>query len=86
MIIERKDFASSYTTDPYFFDHEDEMLFKLFYLLDDKEKTDYYQNRWLNFYKVVSSQIDGMKKDAKQGYITNMNPDNYNIDEYGNVH
>lgn len=85
-IIERKDFASSYIKDPYFFDKEDEMLFKLFYLLDDKEKTDYYQNRWLNFYQVVPSRIDGMKKDAKQGYITNMNPDNYNIDEYGHFY
>ncbi|MBX4132126.1 tetratricopeptide repeat protein [Frischella sp. Ac48] len=86
VIIEYKDFASSYITDPYFFDKEDELLFKLFYLLDDKEKTDYYQNRWLNFYQVVPSLIDGMKKDVEQGYITNMNPDNYNIDEYGDLY
>ena len=86
VIIDYKDFASSYIKDPYFFDKEDEMLFKLFYLLDDKEKTNYYQNRWLNFYQVVPSRIDGMKKDAKQGYITNMNPDNYNIDEYGHFY
>ena len=86
VIIEYKDFASSYIKDPYFFDKEDELLFKLFYLLDDKEKTNYYKNRWLNFYKVVPSLIDGMKKDAKQGYIINMNPDNYNIDENGDLY
>ena len=86
VIIEYKDFASSFIKDPYFFDEEDQMLFKLFYLLDDKEKTDYYKNRWLNFYKVVPSLIYGMKKDAKQGHITDMNLDNYNIDKNGDFY
>ncbi|OXG09327.1 tetratricopeptide repeat protein [Flavobacterium araucananum] len=76
-------FQQVYTKDPYFFHTEDELLYKLYYLLDIKEKLAEYEDRWLNHYKVPLSKINGMQKDVQQGYIESINMDNYNIDKNG---
>lgn len=84
-INESVSFRKTYTKDPYFFHQDDELLYKLYYLLDNKEKIAEYKDRWLNHYKVPISKISSMQKDVGQGYIESMNRDNYNIDENGHL-
>ena len=85
-ITEYLKFASCTVKDPYYFHQEDELLFKLYYLIGDQKKFEEYKDRWLHFYKVVQGRVLGMQKDADQGYIITTNFDNYNIDENGVVH
>ncbi|OXG09325.1 tetratricopeptide repeat protein [Flavobacterium araucananum] len=82
-ILERLNTAKSCIEDPYHFHQDDEKLYKLYYLLDNKEKIAEYEDRWLNHYKVPLSDIEGMQKDVQQGYIESINMDNYNIDKNG---
>jgi len=63
--------------DPYFFDIDDRLLLKLYFVINDQEGIDKYTDRWLNFYKVDPINIDRYKKDAEQGYLLSLNPDNY---------
>ncbi|OXG09322.1 hypothetical protein BC749_101767 [Flavobacterium araucananum] len=78
-------FRKTYTKDPYFFHQDDEKLYKLYYLLDNKEKMAEYEDRWLNHYKVPISKISSMQKDVQQGYIERINIDNYNVDKNGHL-
>ncbi|PWK02699.1 tetratricopeptide repeat protein [Flavobacterium araucananum] len=75
-------FNQTHIKDPYFFSSEERLLYKLYYLLDHKEKVAEYENRWLNHYKVSVSQINSMQEDVKQGYIEYENIDNYAVDKY----
>lgn len=81
-----KKFMTPVTTDPYYFDRVDDLFFKLYYLEGNKKKIEYYKDRWLNLYNMPISFIKGLEQDAKQGYIIQDNPDNYQIDEEGNYY
>lgn len=83
VVHEYIDLRSTTIKDPYFFDREEELLLKLYYLLGDKENTDKYEDRWKNHYSMSDRYINSMKKDTEQGYIIEPNFDNYEIDEKG---
>ncbi|PQL91353.1 M48 family metallopeptidase [Apibacter sp. wkB309] len=63
-----------------FFRKDDKILFKLYYLLNDKKKLDEITYLWKHYYKVSDNYIKGMKLDAEQNYITHINPKNYDSD------
>jgi len=58
---------------------ENIILFKLYYLLKDQKKSKELIYILKNYYKVSDEFIQGMKKDADQKYISNLNPENYKI-------
>lgn len=84
-IIDFVSFRSNYVKDPYQFISEDELLFKLYYLLGDDEKLTQLNTKWLDHYQISAESIEAMKKDSDQGYILTINPDNYPKDENGNL-
>jgi len=86
IIEDYKELEKPTIKDPYYFNHEDDLLLKLYYLVGNKEKTEEYRDLWLNHYKVPVSRVVGAEKDAEQGYILDMNRDNYQIDEKGNFY
>lgn len=72
-------FRKNYVNDPYQFLSEDEMLLKLYYVLNDNEKKKELEEKMLTFYMVPESIIASMKKDAEQGYLESSNPENYTV-------
>ena len=74
---------SAYIKDPYFFDREDDLLFKLYYLIGDEEGIIKYTDRWINHYQMSEKYVASKKKDVEQGYLIDFNPDNYEVDEKG---
>ncbi len=84
-ILIYKEYLQPATQDIYAFSEEDDKLYKLYHLLKDKEKIEAYKTRWLEFYKVPPGRVTGMEKDADQGYILEMNPENYGFDQYGYI-
>ncbi|WP_165852211.1 tetratricopeptide repeat protein [Chryseobacterium pennae] len=72
-------FRSNYVKDPYQFLSEDEILFKLYYALNDNEKMKEIEEKMLTFYMVPEGIVASMKKDAEQGYLESANPDNYTV-------
>lgn len=84
-ILQYVDLRRPEIEDPYFFDNEERILFKLYYLLQNKDKVAEYRDKWLNFYKIPLDHIISMEKDTDQGYIINVNIDNYKIDRNGHL-
>jgi len=64
---------------------EDRFLYKLYYLLGYKEKLEEQRKLWKEHYKASDSEILGMEKDTEQGYILNVNWDNYQVGKNGEI-
>lgn len=86
ILEEYKEFQKPTVKDPYFFDRIDRILLKLYVATHNKEKTEEYRALWLNHYKVVSSYVKGLFKDAEEFLILTSNENNYQIDEDGNYY
>lgn len=75
--------CSTTVKDPYFFDREDDLLYKLYYLISDEENIAKYTDRWRNHYTMSEKYVESKKKYVEQDYILDFNPDNYEFDEKG---
>jgi len=69
--------------DAYTLAKEDRILYKLYYILDDKEKLEEMKKYMVEYYRTDDNTFKGMEKDVEQGYIYNMNKDNYVISPKG---
>jgi tetratricopeptide (TPR) repeat protein len=48
---------------------EDELLYKLYFVTNNKAGTEEYRDRWMNFYKIKKERLDMMEKEAMSGII-----------------
>ncbi len=71
--------------DEYTLTKQDRILYKLYYLLKDEAGLAKQKNIWKEYYKASDSYINGMEKDAIQGYILNTNRDNYEVASDGTI-
>lgn len=58
----------------------DKLLYKLYYLLKDRDGMLMVKKKWKEYYKVNDEYIHSLEKDAEQGYLTTVNVENYKID------
>jgi tetratricopeptide (TPR) repeat protein len=49
--------------------YEDELLYKLYWVTNNKEGIEAYRDRWLNFYEMEKEQLDIWEKEAMNGII-----------------
>lgn len=64
---------------------EDAILYKLYYLLKDRDGLARMKKKWKEYYEVGDKYLYSMEKDAEQGYINDDNDDNYTIAPDGTV-
>ena len=68
--------------DEYTLVSEDRHLYKLYYIIGNKEMLEQQQKLLQEHYKFSNTKIIGLQKDAVQGYILETNWDNYDKDDF----
>lgn len=68
--------------DEYTLVSEDRHLYKLYYIIGNKEMLEQQQKLLQEHYKFSNTKIIGLQKDAVQGYILETNWDNYHKDDF----